>query len=43
MACDFLTKGRDEACKGSIGGIRNIYFIPFASITGYTYDGTNQT
>lgn len=29
MACDTLTRGRQEPCKNSVGGIKNIYFTDF--------------
>lgn len=29
MACDTLTKGRQEPCKDSVGGIKNVYFTDF--------------
>ena len=31
MACDFITKGKKAtACMGSIGGVKNYYFTPWA-------------
>lgn len=32
MACDFITKGRLEPCKDSVGGINAIYFVPYGDI-----------
>jgi len=29
MACDTLTRGRQEPCKNSVGGIKNIYFTDY--------------
>ena len=40
MACD-LSLGRGIKCKDSVGGLANVYFINYAEVTGYTYDGTN--
>ena len=40
MACDFLTLGRIEPCKDSVGGIKNVYFVDYGSITAVP-DGTN--
>lgn len=39
MACTFITKGRKEPCKNSIGGIRAVYFID-EDLT-IAYDSTN--
>ena len=27
MACDFITTGRAEPCKDSVGGIKAVYFV----------------
>jgi hypothetical protein len=40
MACDFLTLGRIEPCKDSVGGIKNVYFVEYGDIVA-VYDGTN--
>ena len=40
MACD-LTLGRLEPCKTAVGGLKNLYFVDYADITSYTYDGTS--
>lgn len=40
MACD-LSLGRIEPCKDSVAGLKNIFFINYADVTGYTYDVTN--
>ena len=29
MACDFITSGRAEPCKDSVGGINAVYFVDF--------------
>ena len=31
--CDFITTGRTEPCKDSVGGIKAVYFIDFAGFT----------
>jgi len=41
MAC-LLANGRAEACKDSIGGLKNIYFANYGiDLANVTYDGTN--
>ena len=40
MACD-ITLGRSVKCKDQVGGLKNVYFINYDEVTGYTYDGTN--
>ena len=40
MACD-LTIGRIEPCKQQVGGLKNLYFVDYADITSYTYDGSS--
>jgi hypothetical protein len=35
MACD-ITSGRLDACKDSVGGLKNAYFIPYFE-NGWTY------
>ena len=43
MACDFITAGRLEPCKDSVGGINAVYFVKFGDITEVLYaaDGTS--
>lgn len=40
MSC-LISNGRLEACKDSISGIRDIYFINFGEIATVTYSGTS--
>jgi hypothetical protein len=41
MACD-IANGRAEACKDSVGGLKNIYFINYQiASSDVTYDVTN--
>jgi len=40
MACD-LTLGRGVKCVDQVGGLKNVYFINYDDVTGYTYDATN--
>ena len=40
--CDFITTGRTEPCKDSVGGINAVYFVNFGDITGITYDDTDE-
>lgn len=44
MACDFITTGRLEPCKDSVGGINAVYFVKFGDIdlteVLYAADGT---
>jgi len=40
MACD-ISKGRLEACKDSVGGLKAVYFVNYGDATGYTYDATD--
>ena len=37
MACDFITDGRLEPCKDSVGGINAVYFVDFGDITSVDY------
>jgi hypothetical protein len=30
-----------EVCKDSVGGLKNVYFVNYGDVTGYTYDATN--
>ena len=39
--CDFITAGRTEPCKDSVGGIKAVYFIDFAGFT-VQYDPTSS-
>jgi len=36
MSCD-ISLGRLEPCKDSVGGIKNLYFVNFDQIDGYSY------
>ena len=36
--CDFITTGRTEPCKDSVGGIDAVYFLDRDSIAGFTID-----
>ena len=40
-ACEALSLGRLKSCKGSVGGIKNIYFVNFGDIGPVTYDVTD--
>ncbi len=35
MACDFITDGRLEPCKDSVGGINAVYFVDGVSVATY--------
>ena len=35
MACDFITDGRLEPCKDSVGGINAIYFVDGVFVSAY--------
>ena len=39
MSCD-ISAGRIEPCKDVVGGIKNIYFMNYAAVTGITYLST---
>jgi hypothetical protein len=39
--CDFITTGRTEPCKDSVGGINAVYFIPFGGLGLITPDSTD--
>ena len=41
MACDFITTGRTEPCKTSVGGINAVYFVDYGDITSIDYDATD--
>ena len=45
MACDFITTGRLEPCKDSVGGLKAVYFVDFGDLSaiGYDTDGTTIT
>ena len=36
MACDFIDNGRLEPCRDSVGGIKEVYFVQFGTLGGYT-------
>tara|TARA_R110002049_G_C8973334_1_gene547718 strand:+ start:54 stop:608 length:555 start_codon:yes stop_codon:yes gene_type:complete len=36
--CDFITSGRTEPCKDSVGGIDAVYFLDRDSVTSFTID-----
>lgn len=36
MACDFITTGRAEPCKDSVGGIKAVYFVDGISVLTYS-------
>lgn len=40
--CDFITTGRTEPCKDSVGGINAVYFIPFGGLGLITPDATDE-
>ena len=40
--CDFITIGRTEPCKDSVGGINAVYFIPFGGLGLITPDTTDE-
>jgi hypothetical protein len=40
--CDFITAGRTEPCKDSVGGINAVYFIPFGGLGLITPDTTDE-
>ena len=40
MACDFITTGRAEPCKDSVGGIKAVYFVD--GVTVVTYNSTDE-
>ena len=35
--CDFITSGRTEPCKDSVGGIKAVYFVDFGGLVNPTY------
>ena len=37
MACDFITSGRQEPCKDSVGGISAVYFVEYGAMGAITY------
>jgi len=41
MACELLSLGRLKSCKGSVGGIKNIYFVNFGEMGPVTFDTTD--
>ena len=36
--CDFITGGRTEPCKDSVGGIKAVYFVDFGGLVNLVYD-----
>ena len=40
--CDFITGGRTEPCKDSVGGIKAVYFVDFGDITSIAYGSTDS-
>lgn len=36
--CDFITSGRTEPCKDSVGGISAVYFVNYDDMGDITYD-----
>ena len=40
MACDFITSGRQEPCKDSVGGISAVYFVDYGGLGAITYSVT---
>jgi hypothetical protein len=36
--CDFITSGRQEPCKDSVGGISAVYFVEYGDLGAITYD-----
>lgn len=40
MACDTINAGRKLACKGLIGGLKNVYFVNHGTETTLTSDDT---
>ena len=41
MACENLSLGRLKPCKGTVGGIKNIYFINYGDIDGLVMNATD--
>ncbi len=41
MACENLSLGRLKPCKGTVGGIKNIYFINYGDIDGLVWNATD--
>ena len=41
MSCENLSLGRLKPCKGSVGGIKNIYFINYGDVDGIAYNATD--
>ena len=35
--CDFITSGRQEPCKDSVGGISAVYFVDYGGLGAITY------
>jgi hypothetical protein len=45
MACDFITTGREEPCKDSVGGLKAVYFVDFGDfdVANVVYDADGTT
>ena len=43
MACDFITTGRLEPCKDSVGGLKAVYFVDFGDLGDIVYDADGTT
>ena len=43
MACDFITTGRAEPCKDSVGGLKAVYFVDFGDLGTIVYDVDGTT
>ena len=39
--CDFITGGRTEPCKDSVGGIKAVYFVGFGELGAITPDASD--
>ena len=40
--CDFITGGRTEPCKDSVGGIKAVYFVDFGGLISLVYDPSDS-
>ena len=43
MACDFITSGRQEPCKDSVGGISAVYFVEYGGLGTVGFLGNDGT
>jgi len=41
MSCEILSLGRLKPCKGSVGGIKNIYFVNYGDFDGIVMNATD--